>query len=285
MTAAVREPALLLFDHPLSPYAQKVRMLLREKGLAFAVTIPDALGSGEDTGYSTHNPRLEVPALQVAGRTLFDSTVICEYLEDAHPRPALRPADPLDRARARTIEDVCDTHYEAVTWGLGEMAFFGRALDRDEALRAAAARELAALNSWLETQLSPRGWLVGESFGWADLAAAAFVNMAQLLGAGPAKGSRLDTWLDRAASRQSVAATIAEAACAVAGMKHYAGLMAAGNFRRQFRDHRLEWMIRAGGIDVVSEGLKRGNVRFTDLGVFGREPTAEVALLPEPNAS
>jgi hypothetical protein len=33
-------------------------------------------------------------------------------------------------------------------------------------------------------------------------------------------------------------------------------------FRRQYRDHRLEWMIKSGGIDVVLEGLRKDNIRF-----------------------
>ena len=33
-------------------------------------------------------------------------------------------------------------------------------------------------------------------------------------------------------------------------------------FRRQYRDHRLEWMLKSGGLDIVLEGMKRGNIRF-----------------------
>ena len=36
---------ILLHEHPLSPYAQKIRILLREKGLAFDYLTPDAIGS------------------------------------------------------------------------------------------------------------------------------------------------------------------------------------------------------------------------------------------------
>jgi hypothetical protein len=38
--------------------------------------------------------------------------------------------------------------------------------------------------------------------------------------------------------------------------------VASGRFRRQYRDHRLEWMIRNGGVAVVEEGLRRDNIRF-----------------------
>ncbi|MBT6569113.1 MAG: glutathione S-transferase family protein, partial [Gammaproteobacteria bacterium] len=43
--------------------------------------------------------------------------------------------------------------------------------------------------------------------------------------------------------------------------------VASGVFKREYRDHRLEWMIKSGGISVVLDGLDRNNIRFTD--VFG----------------
>jgi len=36
----------------------------------------------------------------------------------------------------------------------------------------------------------------------------------------------------------------------------------AAGFKREYRDHRLEWMIRAGGLDVVVTGLAANNIRF-----------------------
>ena len=43
-----------------------------------------------------------------------------------------------------------------------------------------------------------------------------------------------------------------------------AGIVDAGLFKRQYRDHRLEWMIRSGGIEVVLKGLEKGNIRFNE---------------------
>ena len=40
--------------------------------------------------------------------------------------------------------------------------------------------------------------------------------------------------------------------------------IASGQFKREYRDHRLEWMIRSGGLDVVLEGLAKGNIRFVE---------------------
>ena len=261
--------SLILYDHPLSPYTQKVRMMLREKELDFEIRVPDGLGSGQDFGYSRHNPRLEIPSLVVAqGETLFDSSIIMEYLEEAHPARPMLPPGPIARARCREVEEICDTLYEAINWGLGEIRFFARGADRKRKLHEVARREIGYLQDWLVARLSPAGWLSGNAFGWADIAAVPHVTMSQIFGFAPAPNSPLNGWLDRVTQRPAVAVTLGEAAAAVAGMAQYAELLGAGNFNRQFRDHRLEWMVRAGGIEIVTEGLARGNIRFTDLGLF-----------------
>ena len=41
-----------------------------------------------------------------------------------------------------------------------------------------------------------------------------------------------------------------------------ADLVEKGLFKREYRDHRLEWMIKSGGVDVVLKGLERDNIRF-----------------------
>jgi len=39
--------------------------------------------------------------------------------------------------------------------------------------------------------------------------------------------------------------------------------LAAGGFRREYRDHRLEWMMKSGGVQIVLDGLAENNIRFT----------------------
>src|SRR5260370_14659832 len=111
---------LKLFEHPFSPYVQKVKIALYEKNVAFDVEVPDAF-SGAPTQFGKTNPRLEVPALVDDDFAIFDSTIILDYIEEKWPAPALLPSTPLERARVRMIEDVCDTYYEAINSGLMEL--------------------------------------------------------------------------------------------------------------------------------------------------------------------
>jgi glutathione S-transferase/RNA polymerase-associated protein len=257
---------LLLYEHPLSPYAQKVKILMREKGLAFEPVLPQGMGAGGAGGeFLEASPRAEVPALVDGEVRVFDSTVILEYLEDAYPEPPLRPASAAERARVRMIEEVMDTHFEAITWGLSELTWFKRAEGAEaEAIRAAAARQLEGFYAWLERQLGERPWFNGEAFGWGDLCVVPFVNGAVAQGNALPEGCRLADWLARANARPSVAQTVDDIRqwSRNAGMTDVADLVARGLFKREYRDHRLEWMIKSGGLEVVVKGLERDNIRF-----------------------
>src|SRR5215467_10339075 len=123
-----QEMTVLVYEHPLSPYAQKVKIALDEKSVSYETRMPVAIGSGQpDKEFLKANPRGEVPALIDGDVTIFDSTIILEYIEDKWPEPAMLPRDPSHRAKARMIEEVMDTHFEPINWGLGELRWFKRA--------------------------------------------------------------------------------------------------------------------------------------------------------------
>lgn len=255
---------MLLYEHPLSSYAQKVKIALREKGLAFAAELPESFGTGRPDGaFAQANPRQEVPVLVDGDLALFDSTIILEYLEDRHPEPPLLPPDPAGRARARLLEEVCDTQYEAVNWGFGEILWFRRATGAlAEDLRAAAARQTATLQAWLAERLGEADFFGGPRFGWADVAVAPILNRSVHYGLGPAPGSPLAAWHARVCARPSVAQTFAEFDAAAVKMAAASDHYTTGGRRREYRDHRLEWMLKSGGLEVVLEGLRAGNIRF-----------------------
>lgn len=257
---------ITVYEHPLSPYAQKVKISLREKGLPFEVTQPAGMGpGGAQAEFLALSPRAEVPALVDGDVHVFDSTIILEYLDDAYPEPAMRPASAAERARVRMLEEVMDTHFEAINWGLSEITWFRRAEgEKAEALRAAAKRQTDSFYAWLEKQLGDREWFNGDSFGWGDLSVVPYVNGAHGHGNSPPEGSRLAAWLARANARPSVAKTVEEvlASARSSAMPNVAELVEKGLFKREYRDHRLEWMIKSGGVEVVLKGLERNNIRF-----------------------
>ncbi|TMB49681.1 MAG: glutathione S-transferase family protein [Deltaproteobacteria bacterium] len=205
-----------LYEHPLSPYAQKVKIALAEKGVPFEAEIPPLAG-GDLGQFRALNPRLEVPTLIDGDTAVFDSTVILEYVEG----------------------------------GLAE-----RLLGR-------AAEQTASVHTWLEQQLGSRTFFNGDAFGWGDLSVVPHVQASALVGHAPPDGSRLAAWLDRVRTRPSVAAVVEAAAASMGGFEMLPQLIASGQFVREYRDHRLEWMMRSGGVEIVLDGMRKKNIRFT----------------------
>jgi glutathione S-transferase len=257
---------VIVYEHPLSPYAQKVKIALDEKGIAYETKMPAAIGSGQpDQEFLKANPRGEVPALIDGEVTVFDSTIILEYIEDKWPEPALLPRDPAARARARTIEEVMDTLFEPINWGMGELRWFKRAEgERARTIEARASSQARGIYAWLTRQLDGKQWFGDTKFGWGDLSVVPYLNGARGNGVGPDEHSPIGQWLKRANERPSVTKAANAAAESVKAMSQVANFVQTGMFKREYRDHRLEWMIRSGGVDVVLEGLKNNNIRFSN---------------------
>ena len=252
-----------LYEHPFSPYVQKVKISLYEKGIPFETEIPNAF-SGGATDYGKSNPRLEVPTLMDDGFAIFDSTVILEYLEDKWPKPAMLPASPRDRARVRMIEDLCDTYYEAINWGLMEVQAWKRVTgDTATAITKRAQAQTAGMFQRLERELNNL-YFNGSDFGWGDLSVFPYVNGSVVWGFGPKPGSNVAAWLERVNKRDSIKKTIAATSEFAGNLDALPQMLASGQFKRQYRDHRLEWMIRSGGVEVVIEGMRKGTIRFSE---------------------
>jgi stringent starvation protein A len=258
---------LILYNHPVSSYAQKIRIALREKSIPFNAILPNAIKTGTpEAEFVSANPRLEVPTLIDGDAQIFDSTIILEYLEDKYPEPALLPtrSQAAARAKARMIEDICDSQYEAINWGWGEVLWMERAEgELKEKLKGEAERQTRVLQSWLEEKLGSSEYFGGDfGFGWADVCVAPIVNRSDYFGWGPGESSKLRKWLERVRGRESVRETFEEFSQAVGNMSGMAEAFKKGERKREYRDHRLEWMVKSGGIEVVRQGLERKNIRF-----------------------
>jgi glutathione S-transferase len=252
-----------LYEHPFSPYVQKVKIALYEKNVAFEVEVPDAF-SGAPTEYARTNPRLEVPTLVDDGFAIFDSTIILDYIEEKWPAPALLPASPRDRARVRMIEDICDTYYEAINWGLMEVRAWKRVSGESaRRIEARAIEQTAGVHGWLERELGAAQYFNGVSFGYGDLSVFPYVRGSVVWGVPPKAGTTLAAWLARVEERPSVRKTIEATQQFAGSMDSLPQILESGAFARQYRDHRLEWMMRSGGVEVVLEGLKKKTIRFS----------------------
>jgi glutathione S-transferase len=164
----------------LSPYVRKVLVTLHLKGIAYEIDpIIPFLG---DERFALLSPLRRIPVLVDDAVTLSDSSVICEYLEDRYPQPALYPADVADRARARWLEEYADTRMgEVFIWQLfNQVAInpyvWGTKTD-EAALARTLAEEVPQVLDYLETQLPQQGFVFGH-LSLADISIAAFFRNA-----------------------------------------------------------------------------------------------------------
>ena len=107
---------LTLYHGLASTCSKKVRLTLFEKDIPFESRIINLQKFEQHSPeYLAVNPNGVVPAIVHDGRPVIESSVIIDYLDDVFPAPALRPADPHDRATMRIWIKWSDEHaYKAV---------------------------------------------------------------------------------------------------------------------------------------------------------------------------
>jgi len=113
---------LKLGGFAVSNYYNKVKVALLEKGVPFEEVY---CLTSQDEGYRQRSPMGKVPYLEVDGRFLCESQVICEYIEEAYPQTPLYPKDAFERARVRELITVIELHMELVARQLYKQAFSG----------------------------------------------------------------------------------------------------------------------------------------------------------------
>jgi glutathione S-transferase len=163
----------------LSPYVRKVLVALDIKGLGYEIDpIIPFMG---DERFSKLSPLRRIPVLLDDRVTLADSSVICQYLEDCHPEPALYPCNVADRARARWFEEFADTRMgDVFIWQLFNQVaitpFVWGGKTDEQALRR-TLEEVPQVLDYLESALPARGFLFGD-LSIADISIAVFFRNA-----------------------------------------------------------------------------------------------------------
>ena len=172
--------AVTIVGSYLSPYIRKVLVCLALKQIDYLIE-PIAPVLGNDEFSRTRAPD-RLPIFIDENVTLADSTVICEYLEEAYPQAPLYPANPADRARARWLEELGGSRVAELAAGI----FFQRFMrpmvlkqEPDEELVAKIIdRQLPPLLDYLEAEVPARGFRFC-AFMMADMSLMSpFVNAA-----------------------------------------------------------------------------------------------------------
>lgn len=168
-----------LYGNSLSPYVRKVMLVLEAKGIPYENDPLSPLMNPSEE-FLRISPLRKIPVLRDGEFVLPDSSVICRYLEDAHPEPALFPREIRARAFACWLEELADTKLtDCLAPIAGERLFKPRFLNQppDEANVARLIRdELPGPLAYLES-IAPTADYTCGALSIADLAlASAFTN-------------------------------------------------------------------------------------------------------------
>lgn len=159
MSARPDESALpVLVSHVLCPYVQRAVIVFTEKRTPFRRIDIDL--ADKPDWFRQISPLGKVPLLQTGGTALFESAVICEYLDEVTPG-SLHPTDPLDKAR----------HRGWIEFGsalLDSIAGFYNATD--DASFAAKREAIRSRLEFLDCHLGPGPYFAGSRFHLVDAA-------------------------------------------------------------------------------------------------------------------
>lgn len=232
---------LELYHHGSSVCAGKVRFVLSEKGLEWKGHYLDILkGDQFHPDYMKLNPKAVVPTLVHDGQVILESTVICEYLDEVFPKPALKPTDPHGRAKMRQWTKAVDEDLHPACAEVTFAACHGhiiRRLPPDQYKRFLdSTPPLSVTPKWherkkqivtlgtaapglaetfklydrylqkMEDALRDHDWLVGNAFSLADVGLAPYVNRLDMLGMSEMwtrNRPRVTEWFARIQSRSS----------------------------------------------------------------------------------
>jgi len=200
-----------------SPYGWKARLVLAEKNVPYELVAPPQ-NKNEDPGFAKLNPFRLTPVLQLDdGRTIYESTVINEYLEEKYPSTPMLPKDAYERARVRMIEDTTDQYVgpSSRKFTLAQFEYTPPFLVRkpanqvDHKALEEAKIEIRTHLARLEQELSGRKFFGGEIFSVADAALVAPLTLGWVtLGILPdAKYPNIAAWSQRVKERPSYKAS------------------------------------------------------------------------------
>ena len=199
-----------LYNHPLSPFAKRVRVLTAELGLPTRIIEVDfTKGENREPGFLAKNPNGKVPVISKDGCHLWESAAILYELASENPKSGLVPAALSERAEMLRWMFWSAAHFEPAVGGIAYQTFIKpRFLNQqpDQARIEELSRDFARFAQVLNGHLAGRAWILGENFSIADVALGSIVELAQFLKIPLDPYPEIVRWLGALAARESWAA-------------------------------------------------------------------------------
>jgi len=197
----------------IGPNPRTVRMFLLEKGIELPTVEVDLMGAeNRRAPYTERNPAGQLPALELDdGRVLGETVVICEYLEELHPTPALIGRTPEERAETRMWQrrvelGITEHLYNGFRFAEGIELFRPRMRVLPEAADGLKSLVRDKLG-WLDGLLAGKQFLAGDRFTLADIVLFAALDFGRTVGQPFDEGlASVSAWFARVAARPSAQA-------------------------------------------------------------------------------
>ncbi|CAL4919424.1 unnamed protein product [Urochloa decumbens] len=202
--AGEKKQGLQLLDFWVSPFGQRCRIALAEKGLPYEYLEQD-LGNKSELLLRSNPIHKKIPVLLHDGRPVCESLIIVQYIDEAFAPASLLPSDPYARAQARFWADYVDKKlYDCGTrlWKL-----------KGEAQAQARKEMVEILRTLEEGALGDKEFLGGDAFGFLDLVLVPFTSWFLTYErhgefSVEKECPRLAAWAKRCGERESVAKTL-----------------------------------------------------------------------------
>lgn len=152
------KPRLISFK--ICPFVQRSIILMNEKGVDFDIEYINLDEPPE--WFSALSPTGKVPVLEIEGKPLFESAIICEYLDEVYG-DSVHPSDPFVKAQNRAWVEFTSNLY---------VGFFKLMMATEEAPMNAAIDAIKACFAELEKVKVEGAYFNGESFSMVDVAVA-----------------------------------------------------------------------------------------------------------------
>ncbi len=215
-----------LFHVPLSPFCRKVRLSLAEKKLE--VELVEEKYWEKDADFLRRNPAGKVPVLKMDGRTMAESSAICEFIEEKHRDPPLLPKDPDGRFETRRLVSWFDDkfHEEVTSKLLYERVnkkIMGQGPDSSNV--KAGAKAIKFHLDYMGWLLDQRRWLAGDAMTLADFAAAAhFSSLDYICDVDWNRNANVKDWYAKIKSRPAFRSILADQVSGFPPPAHYSDL-------------------------------------------------------------
>ncbi len=188
-----------LLSSPLSPFGRKVKIVARMKGVLDQIRIEKAdTNVADNRALKKENPLGKIPVLVLAnGTQLFDSHVICEYLDSLKPQPRLFPAAGAERFNTLTLGALGDGIMEAALLLVYEKRF----RPEDKWVATWMERQQDKIDEALaHLEQNPPLWGVSPDYGHVTIACALGYLDLRLEGKWRATHPKLVKWLEQFAA-------------------------------------------------------------------------------------